>query len=170
MGCFEKLTSVGCVILLCAAVFAPGSGAVEDSVPDWTLHDAEGHLVNFYEHSAGRPAVVLFWATWCPYCRALMPHLEKLREEFSDRGVLFYALNIWEDGDPVAYLREGGYGFNLMLEADGVAADYGVKGTPGLLLVDADRRVAYVRKSGSSPQRVERDLRALLRRIAKTGE
>ncbi len=137
----------------------------QQTVPDWTLESATGTPLNFYAHSAGRPAVLLFWATWCPYCRELMPALETVREEFAAGDVTFYALNIWEDGDPVAYLREQGYGFELLLGADAVAAQYGVKGTPGLLVVDAARRVVYVRKSGTSPAQVARDLRAILAQV-----
>ncbi|MCP5091039.1 MAG: redoxin domain-containing protein, partial [Gammaproteobacteria bacterium] len=26
-----------------------------------------------------QPVILLFWATWCPYCKALMPHLQSIR-------------------------------------------------------------------------------------------
>jgi len=140
-------------------------GAATDGgglVPDWTLARADGAPLNYYAHSAGRPAVILFWATWCPYCSKLMPHLEKLRQEFAPEDVNFYALNIWEDGDPVEYLKKNGYGFELLLEADEVAKTYGVRGTPALFVVGADREVLYVRRSGTSPTQVESDLRFVL--------
>ncbi len=138
--------------------------AVEDEVEllsDWTLLGADGVPVNFYEDSAMRPAVLLFWATWCPYCRQLMPHLEQLRQEFAPT-VRFYALNIWEDGDPVTYLADNGYGLQLLLEADAVAKGYGITGTPGLLVIDQNRSVIYMRKSGTTPDQVASDVRAAL--------
>jgi thiol-disulfide isomerase/thioredoxin len=154
-------------LTLLATSVSAGDEADRELAPDWTLPGVEGAPLNFYQHSADRPAVILFWATWCPYCRQLMPHLEKLRQEFVSDGVNFYALDIWEDGDPVAYMKENGYGFQLLLNADEVAKTYGVKGTPGLFVVDANRAVLYVRKPGGSPTRVESDVRFVLGNLKK---
>jgi hypothetical protein len=94
-----------------------------------------------------------------------MPHLDKLCAEFAPADVRFYALNIWEDGDPIAYVSEKDYGFQVLLAADDVAQDYGVKGTPAVIAVDADRRVIYVRKLGASPAQVTDDLRTVLKKL-----
>lgn len=163
----RRYTIRACLLLLLTAAV---SAAGQQTVPDWTLESAGGEAVNFTTHSAGRPAVLLFWATWCPYCRDLMPELEAVRAEFAIRDVRFYALNIWEEGDPVAYMREHGYGFELLLDADPVAAQYGVKGTPGLLVVDAARRVVYVRTSGTPPAQVARDVRAILGQVTSRAQ
>ncbi len=157
----RRVLGIAAVIVLSPATNVDAVGD-RDPVPDWTLRGADGTALNFYQHSEGRPAVILFWATWCPYCRQLMPHLEKLRREFGEAGVEFYALNIWEDGDPVAHMKEHGYGFHLLLEADEVARAYGVKGTPGLIVVDEERAVVYTCKSGTAPGRVESELRSML--------
>jgi cytochrome c biogenesis protein CcmG/thiol:disulfide interchange protein DsbE len=146
---------------------APPIALANEPVANWSLLDASGENINFYDDAQGRPAVLLFWATWCPYCRALMPYLESLRQEFSDRGVRFYALNIWEDADPIAYMREKNFGFRLMLEADDVAKEYGIKGTPGLIAVDARRKIIYQRRSGTSPEQVETELMNALENLLK---
>ena len=127
------------VILIGLNLFfaTPGVAGEIDLLPDWTLQGADGKSLNFYRDSAGRPTVLLFWATWCPYCRRLMPRLETVRQEFASE-VNFYALNIWENGDPAACLADNGYGFHLLLKADEVAETYGIKGTPGLFVVDTN--------------------------------
>lgn len=114
-----------------AAPLRPGSSA-----PAWTLPSPEGAPVRFPDAASGRPAVVLFWATWCPYCKALMPHLDDIRDEYAESGVRIFAVNIWEDGDPVAFVREAGFDFVLALDGDEIAKSYGVIGTPGLFVVD----------------------------------
>lgn len=119
-----------------------------ETAPDWRLADTAGIPVDYYADSAGAVSVILFWATWCPFCRTLMPHLQKVADEYSGRPVRFYALDVWEDGDPVAHMKKRGFTFKLLLQADRVAENYGVHGTPGLFVVDPDHRVIYRRGSG----------------------
>jgi len=153
---------------LCVIVHAVAAGAapaVGERAPDWTLQRPSGETVRFADDARDRVAVVLFWATWCPYCRALMPHLQAVAEDFAGQPVRFYALNVWEDGDPVAHLRERGYQFDLLLDADAVAGAWGVKGTPGLFVVDRSGRVLYVRSKGTG----EREAAARVRRAIDAG-
>ncbi len=121
---------------------------VGDIAPDWTLSTPAGETVNYYNDSEERVSVILFWATWCPYCRSLMPHLKILHELYRSKQVEFYALNFREDSDPVAYFEQNKFRFKLMLTADLVAEDYGVKGTPWLLVIDKNKKVIYKRPAG----------------------
>ena len=154
--------------LVCLAVFSfvytCAATELSHAAPDWSLDTAAGETVSFHAHAEARPAVLLFWATWCPYCRALLPHLETLHDEFKARGARFYALNIWEDGDASAYFREHGYEIPLILAADMIAEEYGVKGTPGVFVTDRSHRISYVRNKGTPPEAVEAAVRAILER------
>lgn len=126
-------------------VFAFGLG---EMVSDWTLSDSSGEKLNYYQNSEGKVSVLLFWATWCPYCRSLMPHLQEVANVHKDKPIRFYALNIWEEDDPVSYMKDRGFTFKLLLAAEVVADKYDVRGTPGLFVVDKDHRVLYKRLSG----------------------
>ncbi|TQV76020.1 TlpA family protein disulfide reductase [Exilibacterium tricleocarpae] len=128
--------------------------AVGSKAPDWILPDTKGKHVSFYESCNDHTAVVLFWATWCPYCSALMPELEALRRELKDEPIKFYALNIWEDGDPLAHMKTHDFGFKLVLNAERVAKRYGVMGTPGLFMIGPDKTIRYIRAKGSKPTEV----------------
>lgn len=110
--------------------------------PPFTISGA-GDIFRYPEDLEG-PTIILFWATWCPYCKALMPHLQSIVDEFPGQ-VRVVALNIREDGDPAAYLAEYGYDFRLVANADPAAELWGVKGTPGLFLADASGRVVFDR-------------------------
>jgi len=135
-------------------VFAGSPTNVGDQAPDWILSNSQGDSVSFYQDSEGQKAVLIFWATWCPYCAALLPEMEKLRTELGDAPVKFYALNIWEDADPIGHMREKGYGFSLLLNADKVAKRYNVHGTPGLFVIDENKTIRYVRSKGQAPEDV----------------
>lgn len=113
--------------------------------PEFVANTAAGEPFHFPADLQG-PTIVLFWASWCPYCKALMPHLQSIVDEYNYE-VRVLALNIREDEDPVAFLDEYGYQFLLIPEADGVAKSWGVKGTPGLFLVDQSGRAVFNRRS-----------------------
>ena len=89
------------------------------------------------------PVDLLFWATWCPYCKALMPHLQSIKFEHGE-DVKILALNfIDEKGDPIAFIRDQGYDFTLLENAEEIADLYNVYGTPGLILVDQDMKIRF---------------------------
>jgi thiol-disulfide isomerase/thioredoxin len=43
--------------------------------------------------------IVEFWATWCPPCRASIPHLNDLYQEFKDKGVVVIGQNVQDPND-----------------------------------------------------------------------
>lgn len=102
-----------------------------------------------YPQDLQGPTIILFWATWCPYCKALMPHLQSILDEYGE-GVQVLALNFREDGDPVEFFSDYGYQFLLVPDADAVADSWGIKGTPGLFLAGPSGRVVFSR--GAIPE------------------
>ena len=137
----SRITIAAIVLLSLAAVGQAPAATDQPRSPSWTLADAAGNEVSFPEENQPT-TILLFWATWCPYCRSLMPHLQSILDEHGD-GIRVLAVNVFEDDDPVAYMKERGYQFTLLPEGDEVAAEYGVRGTPGLFLVDSEGRIAW---------------------------
>ncbi|HEX6308188.1 MAG TPA: TlpA disulfide reductase family protein [Longimicrobiales bacterium] len=56
-------------------------GAIPDAVQ---LEDLDGNAVDLRAIIAGRPALIEFWATWCPLCAALEPHITAAKREHGD--------------------------------------------------------------------------------------
>ncbi|MCT4637420.1 MAG: redoxin family protein [Bacteroidales bacterium] len=44
----------------------------------------------------GKVICIDFWATWCGPCCKGIPYMNKLREEYADKGVVFIYLSIWD--------------------------------------------------------------------------
>jgi len=86
--------------------------------------------------------IFFFWASWCPYCKALMPHLQSMQIEYG-ADVRVYALNIRDDEDPVEFMQEQGYDFIVLPNADPVMGLYGVKPTPAVFLVDQNGTIHF---------------------------
>lgn len=135
----------GSAVLVASNTGAPSANASPPAVqaPGWTLTSPQGQVFR-YPEDLDRPAIVFFWATWCPYCKALMPHLQSILDEYGG-ATRVLAITIREDGDPAAVLAEHGYAFEWLGDGDAVAESWGVRGTPGLFLADASGQVRFSR-------------------------
>ena len=129
-------------LALILVVSGPASAGDEPVAPDWSLASADGETIRLSAEVREQPVIILFWATWCPYCKALMPHLQSIRLEHGE-DVKILAINFREDGDPVEFIRNAGYDFTVLPDGDEVAAAYGVHATPGVIVVDAERLVRF---------------------------
>lgn len=162
------------VLLLLGCWFATprvqaASPEVGQQAPAFSGHGVNATRLRFDPDQRDKPALILFWATWCPYCKALMPALQSLLDEVGQQRLDVYAVDVFEDGqlDPAAELKARHQAFTLVLAGDAIAADYGVLGTPGLFLVGRDGRIQYVRPNGASPVQVRASLLALLQAPTK---
>jgi cytochrome c biogenesis protein CcmG/thiol:disulfide interchange protein DsbE len=119
-----------------------------DVAPSWAgVELKDDQQVQFPQVTAGKPAVLVFWATWCPYCKAFMPFAEGIEKDYGDRGVQIVTFNAKERdrGDPKAYIESLGFPMVAIAEADEIAEAYGIKFIPGLLVVGGDGLIAYRR-------------------------
>lgn len=66
------------------------------------IQDFKGKLldgsISTYQAEKGNVTLIALTASWCPGCRAELPHLKKIDEEFADRG--FKILMVNEDDSP----------------------------------------------------------------------
>lgn len=63
-------------------------------------------------------AVLVFWATHCPFCRRHNAHVEKLHRAVAGQRLRVLGLSTDRDPEKVRrYLREQGYGFPVSLTA-----------------------------------------------------
>lgn len=119
--------------------------------PDWSLRDAQGKKVSLKD-LRGNIVVLDFWATWCAPCKQSMPQLQKLHEQFADKPVKFIGVNVWENGDPLAYMKDNGYTYGLVLHADEIAEPYRVTNIPTFYVIDQNGMIVYA-SSGYTPDK-----------------
>src|SRR5688572_22407071 len=61
--------------------------------PDFTLPDAAGKKVSLKDFR-GKLVMLNFWATWCAPCREEMPTMERLYQEFKNKGFVILAVDV----------------------------------------------------------------------------
>lgn len=129
------------IYLLIALVSFFAIAAESPPAPSFTIRDEQGGELRLPADQQGI-GIYLFWASWCPYCRALMPHIQEMKQEYGNR-VTVYALNFRDQDDPGKYIRDQGFQFIYLPDADEVASLWNVRATPGLFLVDRDGRIRF---------------------------
>ncbi len=144
-----------------------GWASTDRASVQWQLKDAWGDLVQYDQKQQQQPTVLFFWASWCPFCHKLMPGFQRIYNDYSDKGVTIYSINVWETGDALAYMFDHEYEFPVLVDGEKVAARYGVKGTPALFVIAPDGEIRYQRHEGDSPASVEAQARKALDQLLK---
>ena len=117
--------------------------------PDFTLTDQYGtsHTLSDYK---GKTIFLNFWGTWCPPCRAEMPEIQELYEEYGENTgdviILGVALpNVGKEGSEeeiTAFLDENGYTYpTVMDEEASIASSYYISAFPTTFMIDKDGNV-----------------------------
>jgi cytochrome oxidase Cu insertion factor (SCO1/SenC/PrrC family) len=118
----------------------PSPGAA-GSAPAFTLTGTDGRQVTLAS-LAGKPAVINFWASYCPPCRAEMPLLQRLVGQRSDMQLVLVDEG---DGSQAArsFLASVGLNQAALLDADlSVGRAYGAIALPTTVFVRADGTIA----------------------------
>jgi len=64
----------------------------ESKINTFSLHNIDGeHYV--VDSQSGKPKMINFWASWCPYCNKEAPHLNALYDTYKDK-VEFISINV----------------------------------------------------------------------------
>lgn len=94
---------------------------------DLRLSDLQGSIV-----------MVDFWSSWCPPCRAEAPVLAEAYERWSEFGVEFVGISIWDNEDDVLdFVQRHGIVYPNAIDDDGnIAVEFGVKGIPEKFFVN----------------------------------
>ena len=115
--------------------------------PDFSLQTPEGETVTLSE-LRGQAVLVNLWATWCPPCRAEMPAIQKLYEEYKDQGFMVLAVNMTYQDNPQAVLpftQENNLTFPILLEETGeMARKYELRSLPSTFFVNRNGTIQEV--------------------------
>lgn len=138
MKFFKKSGRLVLVIL----IFLVLGSFPEAFAADIILHDLNGKAVNL-SSCQGKPTILFFWTTWCPYCRREIKALNQLYPQMKKEGITVFAVNVGESDYIVQrFFMSNALGFGVLLDKDEVAADkYNVIGVPTYVFMDKSGHV-----------------------------
>ena len=149
------------IVLLLGAVWIwfsitpPGSTTQGDiPAPQQGFLAPDFHLTTFAGDSytlsdfRGKPILINFWASWCPPCRTEMPAIQRVYDEFQDRGFTVLAVNTtYQDdlGDAITFAQIRKLTFPILLDRDASVANlYDVRSLPTTFFVDPQGIISEV--------------------------
>ena len=122
-------------------MLAPGTEA-----PDFTLNDIAGKPVSIRDFR-GRKVVLVFWASWCPDCRAEVPELKAMMAAADPSEVAFVSVSFDRTREAFeTYVKENYLGGVQLFDSAGkkeskVGEAYHVKWIPSLYVIGKDGKI-----------------------------
>lgn len=118
--------------------------------PDFTLNDQYGNTHTLSDYK-GKVVFLNFWATWCPPCRAEMPDIQALYEEYQKEddpevvilGAAFPGFGSEKDEEGVrAFLEENGYTYPTVMNLEGdLILSYYITAYPTTYMIDKEGNI-----------------------------
>ncbi len=162
-----KIASLGALVVIggCLTAAAIERGPTK-AASDFSLYTTRGKLVHLADLQ-GKPVVLDFWASWCGPCRSAIPVLERIHQDFKERGVVVLGINVHDQQNPAQTMQDLGATYPALIEGDAVARSYGVEGLPTVLVIGADGQIVY-RETGFSSIMEARITEVLEKELAKS--
>jgi cytochrome c biogenesis protein CcmG/thiol:disulfide interchange protein DsbE len=163
---------IGIVIFFSLFILAAGcEKAVEAGplAPDFSLSDLSGQTVSLEQY---RGSVVLldFWATWCAPCKMTIPLLDKLHEQYKDKGLVILGISVDDpqlikDKDLLYYKKMAQIDYPLLRFNQKVMDDYfsgEQMAIPTMFVIDRNGRIRE-KIVGFQPETLEKSLAAVVK-------
>lgn len=133
--------------LIAAAIIAIGSLTAEAAPKDWvgkSLPELKLTYIGAAADLKGKPAIVEFWATWCPPCRASIPHLNEINKKFKDKGLVIVGVTDEDQATVTNFQKKMPMDYNVAMDKDGkLSKEFGVSGIPHAFIVDKAGKIVW---------------------------
>ena len=132
--------------------------------PDFTLIDLEGNSVTLSDFR-GKVIFINFWASWCPPCRAEMPEIEAVYQEYKSKDVVFIGIDLLETENEVRQLvEEGGFSWTFVIDTtDEVGMNYGITVIPTTFFVDKKGIIRAVNIGAMTKRMIESQIAEIMK-------
>lgn len=124
--------------------------------PDFTLIDLEDNQIRLSDFR-GSIVFINFWATWCPSCRAEMPEIEAVYQDFKGKDVVIIGVDLLESPDEVRrFVEQGDYNWIFVIDTTGeVGNSYEVTAIPTSFFLDREGVIRAINTGAMSKKTIE---------------
>lgn len=170
------LALAGVALLLVLLAYGIRSAAPDDSIeaaltagerppaPAIELERLDGSGRMALADWLGDVVVLNYWASWCEPCRTEAPALQRFHERIEDRDGTVVGVDVRDVGsDAEAFIDELGLDYPMLRDPDGSSQRlFGVEAYPETIVVDAEGRIAALRRGPVDRAWLEAEVEPLL--------
>ncbi len=112
----------------------------------------------------GKVVLLDFWTTWCGPCKRQLPGIEKIQNEFRDKGLVVLGVSVGEEKATVAkFLKTIALTYPIIQLSDGneVVADLAINAFPTIVLIDREGKIASYEVGARGEAALRKDLAKL---------
>lgn len=123
----------------------PGSTAFRNGTPisSFTAKDLKGNKYKLKELT-GKIVVLNFWFINCGPCRAEIPELNKLVDEYKDSSnIVFLAIALDRKYELEEFLSKSPYNYNIIDDGRYIARQYNVNAYPTHVIIDPQGKIFF---------------------------
>ncbi|MCE7994958.1 MAG: TlpA family protein disulfide reductase [Roseivirga sp.] len=120
--------------------------AIGSKFPDFLLQEANGPERSLQDVS-GKVTIIDFWGTWCAPCLQAMPDLQELYDTYQEQGLNVVGISVNDKpGKPEKFIEKKGYGYQFLVQGDGLAGELKIDTFPTVYIVDSEGIILHAEK------------------------
>ena len=138
--------------------------AAGDPIPEFKAPMMGGGTMTWSDY-AGKPSVLIIWASWCPHCQKELPILASTQAKYP--GVQLVSVTTWiglrSGPTPQEYMTSKGLSFPVGVDDANttIMKGLGVPGVPTVFYVGSDNKVVQVTQGEVDPALIDQYFAAL---------
>ena len=133
-----------CLLLLPASAWSLPAGT---KAPGFELRTSQGETLSLQQYQGEKSVLLIFWTTWCPYCKQEFKHLDEFLADYDEQSLAVIGINSgWRDTVSKMKRFQERYQLNIPMVFDHehlVSQDYNIRGVPTIQLIDREGTVVF---------------------------
>uniref|UniRef100_Q3AP99 Thiol:disulfide interchange protein, thioredoxin family n=1 Tax=Chlorobium chlorochromatii (strain CaD3) TaxID=340177 RepID=Q3AP99_CHLCH len=143
------------------------------TAPTFTAKSVQGHIVSS-QQLAGKPYIVNFFGSWCPYCRKEIPDMIALQERYKAQGFTFIGAAYQDNENAMPdFIWEHNINYPVIMADSKIINSFapyiagGIRSVPLLFAIGRDGKIVAVEPGAQTREDLEKLIQKLLQRPAK---
>lgn len=136
-----------CILFAAVMMFLnmPFAAFAQKTARDFQLKSLDNTSVTLSSFKGSKNVLLLFWTTWCPYCRDQLIESSNKNAEYRKNDIELLAINIGETTSKVEkFLKSKNLTLKVLMDGDSrVAEAFKVMGIPTYVLVNKKGEIVY---------------------------
>jgi peroxiredoxin len=137
---------------------------VGQPAPNFKVITISGQPVSL-DNYRGYVLAIDFFTTWCPPCKASIPHLVEMNRKYGKQGLQILGQSMDEDGERAVktFIDEYRINYPVALAPQKIQTDYGIASVPVMYVIDKKGQVAEVYRGFSDE--ISRSMENLVKKL-----